>query len=201
LHNLTLTDSMYGDAPAEVVPEMLAPYESFMWTFNATVSNCGFVNKAMATGVDALGKKVCDRDKVIVKVKPQTCPLSKGYWKNHPEAWPIEEIEVGNVTYSKREAIRILEGASAEDATRMLLAQLIAAKLNRICGADSVFKYKDKTVDVDEVIGDSEDFLSEHPFESNPRGDARKDALQLKDWLDTYNNYKETCKNYEQKDD
>lgn len=201
LYNLTLIDSIYGEAPVEIIPKMLAAGESFNWTFNATVNSRCFVNEATATGVDALGKMVCDSDKVCVKVEPKTCPRSKGYWKNHPEAWPVEEIKVGNVTYSRREAIRVLEDANSEDATRMLLAQLIVAKLNRICGADSVFKYKDKTLDVDEVIGDSEAFLSKYPFESNPRGDARKDALQLKDWLDAYNNYDEQCKDYESKDD
>jgi uncharacterized repeat protein (TIGR01451 family) len=201
LYNLTLSDSIYGDAPVDTIPEMLAPEESFTWTFNATVENRCFVNKATATGIDALGKKVCDSDQVNVTVKPQCCPRSKGYWKNHPKAWPVEEITVGNITYTKRQAIKILEGANSKDATCMLLAQLITAKLNRICGAYSAFKCQNTTVNVDRVIGNSEDFLSRHPFESNPRGDARKDALQLKDWLDAYNNYDEHCNDYEPKDD
>jgi hypothetical protein len=188
LYNLTLTDLMYGDAPAEVIPEMLASGESFTWSFNATVSNYCFVNKAKATGVDALGRKVCACDKVSVYVKPPVCPRSKGYWKNHPEAWTCEEIEVGNVTYSKTEAINILKGANSKDATCMLLAQLIAAQLNRKCGATSVFRYGHKEINVDTVIVDAKIFLGRYPLGMNPRGNARQEALTLKDLLDAYNN-------------
>jgi hypothetical protein len=187
LYNLTLVDSMYGDAPAETIPSMLAPGESFTWTFNATVSNYCFVNKAKATGVDALGRKVCACDKVSVYVKPPVCPRSKGYWKNHPEAWNCEEIEVGNVTYSKTEAINILKDANSKDATCMLLAQLIAAKLNRNCGATSVFRYGHKEINVDTVIVDAKIFLGLYPLGMDPRGDARQEALALKDLLDAYN--------------
>jgi len=188
LYNLTLTDSMYGEAPVETIPKMLAPGESIMWSFNANVSSGCFVNKATATGLDALGKKVCNSDKVSVYVKPTVCPRSKGYWKNHPETWTVDEVKVGNVVYSKREAIRILEGANSEDATNMLTAQFITAKLNRICGASRVFRYGDKETNVDSVMDKANSFLCQYPFGTNPRGDARQEALQLKDLLDAYNN-------------
>jgi hypothetical protein len=188
LYNLTLSDSMYGDAPAAIVPSMLSPGDSFMWSFNATASNRCFVNKAKATGIDALGRKVCAVDEVNVSVKPQNCQRSMGFWKNHPEAWTVGEIEVGNVTYSKREAIRILDGANSKDATRMLLAQLITAKLNRNCGATSVFKYERNEINVDTVIVNAKIFLSRYPLGTNPRGNARQEALGLKDMLDAYNN-------------
>jgi hypothetical protein len=191
LYNLTLTDSMYGDAPADIIPSMLAPGESFTWSFNATVSGQCFVNKAKATGVDALGKKVCDCDKVNVYVKSPVCPRSKGYWKTHPKVWTCDEIEVGNVTYSKEEAIAILKGANSKDATCMLTAQLIAAKLNRKCGATSVFKYGCKEVNIDTVIVDVDVFLGHYPLGANPRGDTRQEALSLKDLLDAYNNQSE----------
>jgi hypothetical protein len=140
LYNLTLTESKYGEAPAEVIPEMLVPGDSFAWSFNATVNSECFVNKATATGFDALGKKVCDSDKVTVYVKPTVCPRSQGYWKNHPEEWPVDQIEAGNVTYTKRQAVNILNGANSKDATNMLLAQYIAAKLNRLHGTNSIFQ-------------------------------------------------------------
>jgi hypothetical protein len=159
-----------------------------MWSFSANVSSGCVVNKATATGLDALGKKVCDTDKVSVTVKPTVCPRSKGYWKNHPEAWTVDEVEVGNVMYSKREAIKILEGANSKDATNMLTAQFIAAKLNRICGTSAVFRYGDKEMNVDTAISRANFFLSQYPFGTNPQGDARQEALSLKDLLDAYNN-------------
>jgi len=115
---------------------------------------------------------------------------SKGYWKNHPEEWPVDWIEIGDDNYTKDEAIDILEGASAKDATRMLAAQLIAAKLNRLSGACPNFCYCDEPVDIDEIIEDADEFLTEYPLGSDPQDEKRQNALQLKDLLDAYNNSK-----------
>jgi len=116
-------------------------------------------------------------------------PHSKGYWKNHPEKWPVDWIEIGDINYSKEEAIDILEGANAKDATRMLAAQLIAAKLNRLSGACPNFRCCDKSVDIDEVIEDADEFLMEYPIGCDPQDEKRQNALQLKDLLDAYNNF------------
>ncbi len=115
-------------------------------------------------------------------------PHSMGYWKNHPEAWPVEEIEIGNINYTTEKALDIVKGASAKDATSMLAAQLIAAKLNRLCGASPYFGHCNETVNIDDVIDEADSFLENHPLGSDPRGDARQEALQLKDLLDAYNN-------------
>jgi len=187
LFNLTLVDSIYGDAPTDLIPSSLATGECFVWFFNASVSHC-VVNKVTATGVDALGMMVTAHDKAFVKVKPKFYPRSMGYWKNHPEAWPVNEIEIGNVTYSKEQALEILTHANARDATRMLAAQLIAAKLNRLSKASPFFKYFDETINIDDIIENADSFLATHPLGSDPQGDARQQALQLKDILDTYNN-------------
>lgn len=121
---------------------------------------------------------------------PCIYPHSKGYWKNHPEKWPVDWIEIGDDNYTKEEAIDILEGANAKDATRMLVAQLIAAKLNRLSEACPNFCYCDKSVDIDEVIEEADGFLMEYPIGSNPQDEERQNALQLKDLLDAYNNSK-----------
>lgn|GEM_PF-2406555 len=187
LYNLTLTDSIYGHAPTNIVPQNLPPTHSFTWSFNASICKC-MVNVATATGVDALGKEVSDSDQAHVQLKPTFCPRSMGYWKNHPQAWPADEIEVGNNTYTKQEALNILNGANAKDATRMLAAQLIAAKLNRLSGAATGFSNCDKTLNIDDVISDADAFLANYPVGSDPQGDNRQAALQLKDILDAYNN-------------
>jgi hypothetical protein len=113
---------------------------------------------------------------------------SMGYWKNHAETWPVDWIEIGDINYTREEAIDILERANAKDATRMLSAQLIAAKLNRRSGAYSNFYNCDKLMDVDKTITDADEFLAEHPLGSDPQNESRQNALQLKDWLDAYNN-------------
>lgn len=58
-----------------------------------------------------------------------------GYWMNHPEAWPVQSIVVGGVTYSKAEAIAWLQ-ASGKDRTTTMFSSLVPAKLNVLIGND-----------------------------------------------------------------
>ncbi len=118
-------------------------------------------------------------------------PHSMGYWKNHPENWPVDEIDIGNVTYTKEEALTILKEANAKDATKMLAAQLIAAKLNRISGASPWFSHNcncANSLSIDDIIEEADTFLTNHSIGSDPRGEDREVALQLKNTLDAYNN-------------
>ena len=111
---------------------------------------------------------------------PGAEPYTIGYWKNHPEAWPVSTLTVGDQTYDQNELLDMLKNAKAKDATYMLAAQLIAAKLNVANGVDST--------SISETIDDADAFLIEHPIGSNPRGADRSYALELKDALDYFNN-------------
>lgn len=57
-----------------------------------------------------------------------------GYWKNHPEAWPVQSLEVGGITYTRDQAIDMLKTPTRKDKTIDLFSQLVAAKLNIIIG-------------------------------------------------------------------
>jgi len=81
-----------------------------------------------------------------------------------------------------------LIGANAKDATRMLAAQLIAAKLNRLSSCSPCFEYYNKTIDIEEIIEEADSFLESSPLGSDPQEEARQEALQIKDLLDAYNN-------------
>jgi hypothetical protein len=59
-----------------------------------------------------------------------------GYWKNHPEAWPVATITVGGVTYSKADAIAWLDAVS-KDRTTTMFSSLVSAKLNVLIGNDA----------------------------------------------------------------
>jgi len=59
-----------------------------------------------------------------------------GYWKNHPEAWPVQTITVGGVSYTKAQAIAWLE-AVGKDRTTTMFSSLVSAKLNVISGTAS----------------------------------------------------------------
>ena len=65
------------------------------------------------------------------------CTLTQGYWKNHPDAWPVTSLELGSVTYSKAEALSILGRPVAGNGLLSLSHQLIATKLNVASGASN----------------------------------------------------------------
>jgi len=72
------------------------------------------------------------------KAPPATtdCVFTQGYWKNHPEVWPISSVKLGNVIYSKAQLLLIFNTPAAGNGLISLAHQLIAAKLNIANGAD-----------------------------------------------------------------
>ena len=75
---------------------------------------------------------VCENGQCIHDSELCTCTRTIGYWKTHPEAWPVTSIMIGEDTLTKAQAINVLNNANSKDTTYMLAAQLIAAKLNLI---------------------------------------------------------------------
>ena len=59
-----------------------------------------------------------------------------GFWKNHQDAWPVDEITIGGVTYTKSQAIRIMKRPVRRDKTRNMFNDLVCAKLNVMIGTD-----------------------------------------------------------------
>ncbi|HTL78127.1 MAG TPA: hypothetical protein VL136_01875 [Candidatus Babeliales bacterium] len=64
------------------------------------------------------------------------CPLSQGYWKTHPAAWPVTSLTLGTVVYNQSQLLSILNTPGKGDASIILALQLIAAKLNIANGSD-----------------------------------------------------------------
>ncbi len=63
------------------------------------------------------------------------CVHSQGYWKEHPEAWPVSNLRLGNVIYTKTQLLAIWHKPAAGNGLISLSHQLMAAKLNIIGGA------------------------------------------------------------------
>ncbi len=61
-----------------------------------------------------------------------------GYWKNHPEAWPVEAeyLEVGCVVYTQADAVALMWEAGGNDKLHTMFNALVAAKLNVLIGND-----------------------------------------------------------------
>jgi cysteine-rich repeat protein len=83
----------------------------------------------------------------------QGCTLTIGYWKTHPEAWPVSSLTLGNVAYSKDELLAILHQRVQGNGLVSLAHQLIGAKLNIAAGADGGAVIGDIAA-ADALIGD-----------------------------------------------
>jgi SdrD B-like domain len=101
------------------------------------VSNGFGFSVATTTLVGGAGSANSDTDFGFVTAAVQSPGTgTPGYWKNHPEAWPVNEITVGGVTYSRDEAIAWL-GKVGKDKTTTMFSSLVSAMLNRLIGNDS----------------------------------------------------------------
>lgn len=61
---------------------------------------------------------------------------TQGYWKNHLDAWPVDSIAIGGLTYTKDAAITEMKKPGRGDKTYDMFDQLVAAKLNVVIGND-----------------------------------------------------------------
>ena len=111
---------------------------------------------------------------------------SPGYWMEHPEAWPVEEITIGYDTFTKAEAIAIMQSPVAGDKTYTMFNALVAAILNvRIGNCECDFN-------VWALLGETQSWFKSYPLGSGVTADS--DAWQYSHgekiyWrLDYYNN-------------
>jgi hypothetical protein len=65
---------------------------------------------------------------------PTAPPHTIGYWKNHPEAWPVESMVICGNSLTKTELISVLSTPPRGDKTINMAHQLIAARLNVLVG-------------------------------------------------------------------
>jgi hypothetical protein len=59
---------------------------------------------------------------------------TQGYWKTHAAAWPVSSITIAGISYTKSEAIAIMNLSTTGNAISSLWQQLVAAKLNILSG-------------------------------------------------------------------
>ena len=81
-----------------------------------------------------------------------SCTYSQGYWRNHPNAWPVTSLMLGTVTYQAAELMAILDNPARGNGLVILVHQLIAAKLNIANGADPS-AVQQAVTDADNMIG------------------------------------------------
>jgi hypothetical protein len=104
-----------------------------------------------------------------------------GYWKNHPEAWPVGSITVGGVTYTKAQAIAWLSG-TGKDKTVTMFQSLVSAMLNVMIGNDGSC--------INAAIAQGNAWLATYPLGSNVAGGSAAWAAgnPIHNTLDAYDN-------------
>ena len=55
---------------------------------------------------------------------------TQGFWKNHPNDWPVDELDLGTESYDQAALSVILNQPVQGNGLVSLAKQLIAAKLN-----------------------------------------------------------------------
>jgi hypothetical protein len=100
------------------------------------------------------------------------CPLSQGFWKENPDAWPATLLTLGGQTYTKQELLDLLNTPVGKkggaDASLILVHQLIAAKLNIANGSASPIL--DVITHADAVLAGFSGRLPYDVAPSSPRG-------------------------------
>ena len=121
-----------------------------------------------------------DSEGAVRAHQQQNCTLTQGFWKNHAEAWLVESLTLGGISYTQAQALEILRTPPRGDATYILAHQLIAAKLNLLHGADGSA--------LGSTVADADAWLAANPLGSKPKGDAREVGIALAGTLDAFNN-------------
>lgn len=142
---------------------------------------------------------------------PFTCsvpggpPRTPGFWKTHPEAWPVSSLVIGTQTYTQACLMSILQTPTHGDPRIVLVHHLIAAKLNLLPNSNPELGGNDPSTvtgapnansTVADTIAAADQNLAPTTINcasgalsgSSPRAAARAYTISLKDALDAFNN-------------
>jgi len=109
------------------------------------------------------------------------CTYTQGYWKNHPEDWPVLTLKIGNTNYNQAKLLEIFNTPPAGNPTYILAHQLIAALLNRYNGASI-------STTVQGYINQAQSLFQTWPIGSNPTSSVATQMVTLSGYIDAYNN-------------
>jgi hypothetical protein len=112
------------------------------------------------------------------------CPLSHGFWKTHPDAWPVSSLTLGSQTYSQAALLAILTAPVRGDASLILAHQLIAAKLN-IANGSNPTPVSATIAAADSLLGG---FSGKLPYHVRPSSATGQAMVNFASALDSYNN-------------
>jgi hypothetical protein len=106
-----------------------------------------------------------------------SCTYSMHFWRTNSDAWLIENIVLGNLSYTKVEAIAILESEDPNPIER-LMGEFFTALLNTFNGADSA--------EIDSIMVEARDWLILRPHGLDL---AESETLEIEAYADQLQEY------------
>jgi hypothetical protein len=115
------------------------------------------------------------------------CTYTQGYWKNHPDAWPVASLIIGGVTYKKDELLTLFGTSPGGDASLILAHQLIAAMLNVASGAVAPQPISQAIADAQAWMTTNRPAGGRLPYGAAAGASTGGDATALTEALDGFN--------------
>ncbi|MCZ6690405.1 MAG: SBBP repeat-containing protein [Planctomycetota bacterium] len=112
------------------------------------------------------------------------CPRGQGYWKNHPDLWPVTTLDLGFEACDQASCLVVLGTPTRGDASVILMKQLIAAKLNVANGSDLAVILP-CLADADALLAG---FAGMPPYDVAPSTATGQSMVDVAGILDDYNN-------------
>jgi hypothetical protein len=98
---------------------------------------------------------------------PDVCTGTPGYWKNHEDAWPVDQLTIGYDTFTKSYLLDVFDWPTEGGQTQIkLFHHLVAAKLNLLMGAT----YEG----IGAAVDAADDFFEMYPFFTEIDKDTKK---------------------------
>jgi hypothetical protein len=116
------------------------------------------------------------------------CTFTQGYWKNHPDAWPLPSLTIGGVAYSEADLLAIFALDPAGDASLILAHQLIAVLLNQANAANPPAAVTQALGDAQVWMAANKDADGQLPYGTSPGSAAATQATAIASTLDGFNN-------------
>ena len=166
------------------------------WSAPRELSLPGTINQGASVAVDPLSGDIFVAWRQF-KNATLNCTQKANYWRNNPEAWPVDQIELADMLVTTEDAGKYIsevgdpyddgdievagDSEYSDDAERPtgVFRQLLAAWLNVLSGADPTA--------VEPRLEQTEAWLIENPPGTRPKFDVKRAGNDLRKFLRDFN--------------
>ena len=129
----------------------------------------------------------CDIGAFEVETSSLPCPKIEGFWKNNLDAWPVDSMTLGVMTYSEADLVALLQRPRRGDASLILADPLIVAKLNAATDAQVPQTALDAIAAADGLLA-AHTTKAPLPYQISPKSMLGRQMVGAATTLDEYNN-------------